>query len=67
MGQRNYKQVTVYLAFELLLKGDNVVDDKYLAKKLELCKYILFNDATWRFIDVTSCLILCSQLLIPIT
>lgn len=32
MGQRNYKQVTVYLAFELLLKGDNVVDDKYLAK-----------------------------------
>lgn len=38
MGTRNYKQVTVFISFELLLKDDDLIDSNYLKKKLELCK-----------------------------
>lgn len=41
MGTRNYRQVTVFLAFELVLENENQFDEKYLAKKLDLCKYLI--------------------------
>lgn len=36
MGTRNYKEVTAFIAFELLLE-DGLPDENYLKSKLNLC------------------------------